>query len=272
MLEVLTTAFNNEFGSGDVDTVLTEHETLGKGNRHKGLRVVHMISAYLDPRTRDHLLTILGPGDQELLAKELKTRAVIVAEELHIEKNVARAAAAATAAVAPAVAVVRRRGMADTYADIFDDLDNLGVPTAAEPILDADALYLREVFDAVENELRMYAGHSKLDRTKRKWEDEDGNQMVEINDPLSWWNGRVQMMPILSLLVRRTLCVPATSAPSERLFSAAGLTIANDRAGLTPDNASDLIFLKGAWSLVESHIIRKRASETAAAAAAAEAV
>ena len=96
--------------------------------------------------------------------------------------------------------------------------------------------------------------------------------MVEINDPLSWWNGRVQMMPILSLLVRRTLCVPATSAPSERLFSAAGLTIANDRAGLTPDDASDLIFLKGAWSLVESHIIRKRAAETDAAAAAAEAV
>ena len=43
-------------------------------------------------------------------------------------------------------------------------------------------------------------------------------------------------------------------------------------AGLTPDNASDLIFLKGAWSLVESHIIRKRAAETDAAAAAAEAV
>ena len=55
------------------------------------------------------------------------------------------------------------------------------------------------------------------------------------------------------------------------MFSAAGLTIANDRAGLTPDNASDLIFLKGAWSLVESHIIRERAAEAAAAAAAAEA-
>ena len=43
-------------------------------------------------------------------------------------------------------------------------------------------------------------------------------------------------------------------------------------ANLTPDNASDLIFLKCAWSLVESHIIRERAAEAAAAAAAAGAV
>ncbi len=44
-----------------------------------------------------------------------------------------------------------------------------------------------------------------------------------------------------------------------RLFSAAGLTIANDRAGLTPDNASDLIFLKAAWKVVKEAIARQGA-------------
>ena len=50
------------------------------------------------------------------------------------------------------------------------------------------------------------------------------------------------MFPILSQLCRRVLCIPATSASSERLFSTAGLTITNDRARLLPDNAEDLMF------------------------------
>ena len=40
--------------------------------------------------------------------------------------------------------------------------------------------------------------------------------------------------------------IPATSAPSERVFSTAGLAIAYDRARLTPDNANDLVFLRTA--------------------------
>ena len=44
-------------------------------------------------------------------------------------------------------------------------------------------------------------------------------------------------------MARKYLCVQATSAASERLFSVAGLTIANDRARLLPTNAAMMIFL-----------------------------
>ena len=48
---------------------------------------------------------------------------------------------------------------------------------------------------------------------------------------------------LLFSVARKLLCIPATSTP------VAGLTIANDRAGLTmiaiPNNASNLVFLKG---------------------------
>ena len=57
--------------------------------------------------------------------------------------------------------------------------------------------------------------------------------------------------PILAMLSRVTLCVPATSAPCERLFSHAGLTIANDRASLLPDNAAEIIYLRVAWDKIE---------------------
>ena len=48
---------------------------------------------------------------------------------------------------------------------------------------------------------------------------------------------------MLSVLASKYLAIQATSAPSERLFSAAGLTISKDRARLTQDNAAGLVFL-----------------------------
>ena len=58
--------------------------------------------------------------------------------------------------------------------------------------------------------------------------------------------------PILSRLARETLCVPETaSASSDRLFNAAGLTVAKDRGGLIPDNAADIVFLNTSWGFVK---------------------
>ena len=66
---------------------------------------------------------------------------------------------------------------------------------------------------------------------------------VALHNPLDWWRINEKRFPRIAALARRILCAQATSAPSERLFSAAGLTIANDRASLLPDNAAMLIFL-----------------------------
>ncbi len=51
----------------------------------------------------------------------------------------------------------------------------------------------------------------------------------------------------------RLLCIPATSAPSERVFSVAGLTIAKDRARLASDTANDLIFLHDALPGIQKY-------------------
>ena len=67
-----------------------------------------------------------------------------------------------------------------------------------------------------------------------------------------------QRFPHIAKLAMRLLAIPATSAPSERVFSAAGITISNKRARLTFENAANCIFLKAAKPVLEAERDRKR--------------
>jgi hypothetical protein len=53
MLHKLRTSFDSEWGLGLPNTMFDEHLTLGDRNRHKGYRLMHMVAAYLDPRTKN---------------------------------------------------------------------------------------------------------------------------------------------------------------------------------------------------------------------------
>jgi hAT family C-terminal dimerisation region len=54
------------------------------------------------------------------------------------------------------------------------------------------------------------------------------------SDALAWWKMQEKLLPVLSVIARRLLCLPVTSAPSERVFSVAGLTISKNRTAVQP--------------------------------------
>ncbi len=62
-------------------------------------------------------------------------------------------------------------------------------------------------------------------------------------NPFDWWSKNKSSYPTLSVLARRTLSVPATSVPSERVFSVAGGTVTKLRGALDGDSIDKLIFL-----------------------------
>ena len=62
--------------------------------------------------------------------------------------------------------------------------------------------------------------------------------------PLKWWCANSDRFPHLSKLAKSVLCIPATSVPSERVFSAAGHIVSKLRAALSPENVDALIFLQ----------------------------
>ena len=63
------------------------------------------------------------------------------------------------------------------------------------------------------------------------------------SDPLQWWKKHEDMFPNLKNLAIKYLCVPATSSPSERVFSTSGNIVTCQRASLKPETVDRLVFL-----------------------------
>lgn len=82
--------------------------------------------------------------------------------------------------------------------------------------------------ERVRNEVLMYFGEQCIARDK---------------SPLQWWKENAARFPNLAVLAKSYLSVPATSTPSERLFSAAGNIVIKKRASLTSEHVDMLTFL-----------------------------
>jgi hypothetical protein len=107
--------------------------------------------------------------------------------------------------------------------DMFDELNAL-----------RQAEEKRDVGEAMQNPQQL--GGDSYERASTELTLYNGEPMMLLqkedrmyNDPLAWWCLKAQKFPLLSELAIRYLCIPATSAPSERVFSTAGLTIAKER-------------------------------------------
>ncbi|XP_073691495.1 E3 SUMO-protein ligase ZBED1-like [Garra rufa] len=61
--------------------------------------------------------------------------------------------------------------------------------------------------------------------------------------PLGWWKKNQDRYPNLARVAKRLLCIPATSTPSERIFSKAGFIVNKARSCLLPKNVDMLVFL-----------------------------
>ena len=80
-------------------------------------------------------------------------------------------------------------------------------------------------------------------------EDEDGEtnegEDCPIDDPLDYWaENEAKYETILPLCAQDILCIPATSTPSERLFSASGLLASGVMSNISPVNLEKRVLIK----------------------------
>ena len=60
---------------------------------------------------------------------------------------------------------------------------------------------------------------------------------------LPWWKEHEKDFPVLSLLAKTYLCIPAISASSERVFSTAGRVVEERRSSLLSENLDSLLLI-----------------------------
>ena len=66
---------------------------------------------------------------------------------------------------------------------------------------------------------------------------------VSPDDVMTWWESQQNTYPNISKLARALLAIPATSVPSERIFSLTGLAINAKRSGPLPSSVDKMIFV-----------------------------
>lgn len=76
---------------------------------------------------------------------------------------------------------------------------------------------------------------------------------VDINfNVLEWWDHHVTEYPRLSQFAKKILAIPASSAASERVFSAAGNLITEKRNRLGPKSVNNILFLNSVYKYEHS--------------------
>ena len=92
-----------------------------------------------------------------------------------------------------------------------------------------------------EKEMSQQAGKSAIDVELSRYT--ESLLCDRKKDPLIWWRENEMNFPNLAKQARTYLAIPATSVPSERVFSKAGEIVSAKRASIKPKNVDMILFL-----------------------------
>lgn len=220
--------FREQWGTGDPGTVVAEHVTEGPRRRPKGIPKLVLVASFLDPRFK------FGPGfsneDKDriwnLIRQMMRDTAVLPLglddddNDTELDLDMSK----------------KTPGRQQLYVEaMLTEITELAMVEQAEHHENDDANNNDdEVLKRVDAELLFYKREPYLPITKAD---------RSFNNPLEWWRLKQEQYPLLAKIALKVLAIPATSAPSERVFSVAGITIAKERSRLATANAGELIFL-----------------------------
>ena len=88
------------------------------------------------------------------------------------------------------------------------------------------------IVDTIRNEINIYKGLSMSKNDK------------EQCNVLQWWKENKRTLPYMFKAAQSYLHIPATSVPSERIFSLAGYVVRDRRSKMLAVNVNKMIFLK----------------------------
>ncbi len=222
IVEEFIEQFNKEWGSGQEGTVVDEHKKEGHERRQIGFQPVHFITSALDPRTKR--LIAVPASERDSVWKMTKAA---------IQDCVKRTSASSTSSTSNAHTKPSEKESPPTHSnrnfmEIFSELE------------EDEPSYEENVGLNMNNQIEM------------EWIRFQSMPVLKLDqNPLIWWEQHAPVLPLISNCARKYLSIPASSAPVERLFSMAGLTVTKKRASLKPSLVNDLVFLNESWDSIK---------------------
>jgi hypothetical protein len=123
---------------------------------------------------------------------------------------------------------------------LFEGLDTSGV---VEPEEDLDA---KGLLNEMKVELTLFKREGKMPLTTA-----DG----QYSNPLEWWKKHANRFPVLSHLARELLAIPATSAPSEHIWSHVSAVLNMKHSKLKPQVAAGIMYIPENLALLRKHYV-----------------
>jgi hypothetical protein len=239
---------NDTFGTGEEGTVAEENLTEGAKRRPKGIPILVLMASLLDPRMKGGIG--IPSQDKEQIWAAIKDEVIRIAiedadvdvidqdqepnEEDEDQHRVHRHQRHHNDAIDNMFDELNEHYLEEQMRRMNNNVDNNNNGNAQQ---EAYAAMAERIINSADAEITLYSEEPSF-----PLQDAEG----KFSCPLKWWYANHRKYKMLSQLALRILCIPATSAPSERVFSVAGLTIAKDRARLAPQTANELIFLHDA--------------------------
>lgn len=133
-----------------------------------------------------------------------------------------------------------REKLFEQYQSIPFDVSGAGAAVAAAAANDGED----EPVPSHRRRLSLFFGEDYRESSRDEWEQFLMEPCIPPDeDPIHWWRDNTKRFKKLGRLAHRYLCVPATSVPAERVFSAAGLIVNRLRCRLSPEHVDMLVFL-----------------------------
>jgi hypothetical protein len=215
--------------AGLPNTVITEHKQEGLHKRQKGLQPCHFMSTALDPRTRD----FFGIPVEE--HNMLKTGVHTMLLQFHQKKGTV------VSKVVPKMPDIKKGDGSGQYLQELRakrlKMEKTAVNVSSSPVATSNEC---------ESESSVLSRHLQIELFSFFNE-----PISSVDCSLLWWKHNQHRFPLLAEAARHWLCVPATSAPVERLFSIAGRVIEERRSRLDPSIVDDIVFLHESLSTIK---------------------
>ncbi len=243
LTQKMVNAFELHWRCREPGTVASEHLTEGPNRRPWGIPLITLLSSLLDPRFKVGLR--LSQPDKDYLWSCILHQMVSLDRNQRADRRVA--AEQEDAHQEHQIGYREQKiDRGDVFQNMFDDLNAVRMVEGQGNINNAVPTREQEgdTYGRAQAELTIYKAESMLPLLK-----EDRT----YNNPLEWWKMKAQQFPLLSELAVHYLCIPATSATSERVFSSAGLTIAKEQSRTDPWAANELVFLHEAIPAVRRY-------------------